>query len=119
VIRGVVTATGVPTITLTIAGRDWAATIDTGFNGDLELPASLRSSVNARYFGRVTATLAAGLSVTEEVYIVDFPFDGVELQAEATFVDSNQLLIGTHLLQNYLLRIDFVHGIVELERQQN
>ncbi len=96
---------------------DSPATIDTGFNGDLELPVSLRGFVNARYLGRVTATLAAGLSATEEVYSVDFLFDGVELQAEATFVDSNQILIGTHLLRHYQLGIDFVRGVVELERQ--
>ena len=52
-IRGTVTAAGVPTIVLTIAGRDWPATIDTGFNGDLELP--LGNFLNARYLGRVTA----------------------------------------------------------------
>lgn len=116
-IRGVVTAAGVPTITLSIAGRDWLATIDTGFNGDLELPESLRNFLNARYLGRVTAVLAGGQSVEEDVFAVDFPFDGAVTQAEATFVTGSQLLIGTHLLRHYALRIDFVRRIVELERQ--
>ena len=116
-IRGTVTAAGVPTIVLTIAGRDWPATIDTGFNGDLELPESLRNFLNARYLGRVTATLAGGQSVEEDVFVVDFPFDGAVTQAEATFVTGSQLLIGTHLLRQYALRIDFVRGIVELEHQ--
>ena len=35
---GTVSADGVLTITLLIAGREWPAVIDTGFNGDLELP---------------------------------------------------------------------------------
>ena len=41
-IYGMVSANGVPTITLSIASQDWLATIDTGFNGDLELPEPLR-----------------------------------------------------------------------------
>ena len=35
-IVGTVSADGVPTITLSVAGQDWPAVIDTGFNGDLE-----------------------------------------------------------------------------------
>jgi len=117
VIRGIVTAAGVPTIILSIAGSDWPATIDTGFNGDLELPQSLRGILNPRYLGRVTSTLAGGQNVQEDVFVVDFLFDGVVIQAETTFVPGTQVLLGTHLLREYTLRIDFVHRIVELERR--
>ena len=51
------------------------------------------------------------------MFVVDFPFDGAITQAEATFVTGSQVLIGTHLLRQYALRIDFVRGIVELEHQ--
>ncbi len=37
-IEGAVSADGVPTIALSIAGQDWTAILDTGFSGDLELP---------------------------------------------------------------------------------
>ncbi len=43
-IRGTVSADGVPTITVSIASQDWIAIIDTGFNGDLELPEDLQNS---------------------------------------------------------------------------
>jgi len=119
VLRGVVSALGVPTVTLTIAGRDWLATIDTGFNGDLELPAGLRDSFNGRYIGRSTAALAGGQSVEEDVFIVDFPFDGETVVAEATFVAGSEILIGTHLLREYSLWIDFVSKTVLLERGSN
>ena len=36
-IYGTVSVDGVPTIPQSIASQDWLATIDTGFNGDLEL----------------------------------------------------------------------------------
>ena len=115
-LRGVVSAEGVPTITLTIAGKDWPATIDTGFNGDLELPEALREAVNAHFVGRATAALAGGQSVEEDTFIVEFPFDGQTVQAESTFVVGSGILIGTHLLREYSLRIDFVRKTVLLER---
>ncbi len=73
-------------MTLSIAGQDWPAIIDTGFNGDLELPEELRASLNARYVGRVASALAGGQRIEEDVYVVEFPFDGHTLHAEATFV---------------------------------
>ena len=41
-ITGSVTADGVPVVPITVADKEWRATIDTGFNGDLELPEALR-----------------------------------------------------------------------------
>lgn len=116
-IRGVVSAAGVPTIVVAIAGKDWLATIDTGFNGDLELPEELREVFHARYVGRATATRAGDQTVTEDVFIVDFPFDGRMMRAEATFVSGALILIGTHLLRDYVLHVDFVGKTLLLERQ--
>ena len=115
-IYGTVSVNGVPTIALSIASQDWLATIDTGFNGDLELPEPLRNSLNARYVGQVTSALAGGQMIEEAVYLVNFPFDSKVIQAEATFVDGHQILIGTHLLREYRLQVNFVLQTVELER---
>ena len=115
-IPGVVSVQGLPTIILVIAGRDWPATIDTGFNGDLELPVALRDTLNARFVGRATAALGGGQSVEEDVYLLDFPFNGRIVQAEATFVSGSRILIGTRLLREYSLRINFISRTVELER---
>ena len=115
-IRGTVSDDGVPTITLMIASQNWRVTIDTGFNGDLELPESLRNSLNAHYVGQVTSALAGGQTIEESVYLVDFPFDGEVIQAEATFVANHEILIGTHLLREYRLLVNFVSQTVELDR---
>lgn len=115
-IRGFVSADGVPTITLSIVGRDWTAIIDTGFNGDVELPEGLRDSLNAWYVGRVTSALAGGQTIEENVYLVDFPFDNQMIQVEATFVPGSQILMGTRLLQEYRLQINFVSKHIQLER---
>ena len=115
-IQGTVSDIGVPTITLCIAEQEWAATIDTGFNGDLELPEALREVLNPQYIGEVTSILAGGQTITEELYRVNFLFDGKVILAEATFVVDSDILVGTHLIQEYRLQIDFVNRTVVLER---
>lgn len=115
-IEGTVSEQGVPTIELEIAGRRWVAVIDTGFNGDVELPASLRDDLTGQFVGRVTSLLAAGQVVEEDLYLVEFPFDGQLIRAEATFAVVNEILIGTHLLRGHRLHIDFPLKLVSLER---
>ena len=57
-----------------------------------------------------------GQSVEEDVYLVDFPFEGQVVQAEATFVSGSRILLGTRLLREYSLQINFVSRTVHLER---
>lgn len=116
-IQGSVSPSGIPAISLLIAGQDWSATIDTGFNGDLELPEALRSHVNPRYTGRLSSALAGGQVIEEDAFLVDFPFDGETVLATATFVSGSQILVGTNLLKEHRLLIRFVHRTVELERE--
>jgi predicted aspartyl protease len=116
VIRGIVTDDGSPTILIALAGRDWAAVIDTGFNSGLELPDTLRPDVNARFAMPLRYHLAGGQTVVQDTYNVDFPFDDRTAAAEATFVPGDTILIGTALLRDYRLEIDFVARTVKLER---
>ena len=116
VLTGTVTDDGVPQLLLTVAGQSWAATIDTGFNGELELPNHLRQAVNARFIGRIQVALGGGQHMEEDLYLVDFPFDGETLLAEATFVPGQEILLGTHLRRRYRLTIDFPAQAVQLER---
>ena len=115
-IAGTVSSAGVPTIDLFIANRGWPAIIDTGFNGDLELPDGLRAVLNARYVGRVTSALAGGQTIEEDVYLTEFPFDGQTIQAEVTFAAGSHILVGTRLLRGYRLEINFVRKTVQLRR---
>lgn len=115
-IRGTVTENGVPLITLEIAGRQWPAIVDTGFNGDLELPEALRPHVDAKSVGTLRSWLAAGQSVVEEMFRVQIPFDGETAQGEAAFVPGDRILVGTRLLSHHRLEIDFPTAMVRLER---
>jgi predicted aspartyl protease len=116
VIIGTVNIDHVPMIMLNVNGRTWPALIDTGFNGDLELPDDLRLPVNARFVGRMRSLLAAGQVIEEDIYEVDFPFDGQMVIAEATFVPGSEILIGTHFIRRYRLEVNFVTQTVFLEQ---
>ena len=115
-IAGTVTDEGEPVIRLNAGGRVWTALIDTGFNGDLELPEGLRQSVNPRFLLRERSLLAGGQSIDEDIFEVDFPFDGAVVTAEAAFAPSDTILVGTHLLRGYSLLVNFFARTVMLER---
>jgi clan AA aspartic protease len=102
-IAGIITEDGVPAIEVEAGGERWQAIIDTGFNGELELPERLRFQVNAQFVGRLTSLLAANQRVEEDVYLVDFYFHGNRVRVQATFVDGDEILIGTRMLQDYRL----------------
>jgi clan AA aspartic protease len=108
----------VPAIEVEIGSQRWQAIIDTGFNGELELPEQLRSNLNAQFVGRATSLLAANQQIEEDLYLVDFPFDGRMVRAQATFVDGDEILLGTRLLRDYRLQIDFPARSVFLEKSR-
>jgi predicted aspartyl protease len=116
VIPGRVSLDGIPLITLNLAGEEWSAIIDTGFNGDLELPSRLQGRLNDQPVGRVKSALAGGQILEEDAYLIDFPFDGELVQATATFGPDSRILLGTHLMRYHDLRINFALGTVLLER---
>lgn len=115
-IRGTVGPDGLPRITVQVDGKDWPALIDTGFNGDLELPHALGSAVGAQYQGTVYSVVADGRRIFEDSYRVLFPFDGDLLPAAATFAEVQELLIGTRLLRKHVLTINFAERTVVIER---
>jgi predicted aspartyl protease len=115
-ITGMVTEEGDPEVTLAVAGRDWPATIDTGFNGDLQLPEDCRGSLSAKYRGRVTWLLANNQRIEEETYLARVAFDGEVVPAMVSFGSAREVLIGTHFLRKHRLTIDFVARTVLLER---
>jgi clan AA aspartic protease len=119
VITGAVSDDGVPRITLRLADGDWPAVIDTGFNGDLELPQALQQTLQAQPVGHVTSLLAAGQSIEEDVYLVEITFDGRRVRAEATFVPGAEILIGTRLLKTHRLEVDFPGRRVTIEEPRD
>ena len=116
-ISGVVSSDGTPTIEVMVADSRWTAVIDTGFNGDLELPVQLKPQLKVRPAGQVMSFLAGGQTISEDSFAVEFPFDGQLVEAEASFVESEEILLGTRLLREYRLTVDFPQWTVTLEHK--
>ncbi len=115
-ITGIVTEDGVPLIHVSVGDRLWPSVIDTGFNGWLELPDSCRDVVTPLFLGRIVSELAGGVKIEEDAFSLEFPFDGDSIESEVTFVESDAILIGTALLANHHLEIDFPAKTVNLDR---
>jgi predicted aspartyl protease len=115
-IQGITTVDGVPAIEVEVGGQRWEAIIDTGFNGELELPERLQSVSNAQFVGRAKYLLAANQRFEEDLRLVDFPFDGQLVRVQANFVDGEEILIGTRMLRDYRLQIDFPARTVSIEK---
>ena len=115
-IVGTVDADGIPVLTLEVVGQSWRAILDTGFNADLEMPDALRAFVNPQFSGQTESILAGGQAILEDYNEITFPFDGRTVFAEATFVPGTEILVGTHLIRDYRLDINFPAGTVLLER---
>ena len=113
---GAVDEFGTPVLRLQVAGREFVAAIDTGFNGDLELPNDVAEHFQLDYLGTSDTVLAGGVVIREELYLIQFPFDGTVVEAQVAFAPVSGILIGTNLLRNYKLEISFVGRTVLLER---
>lgn len=115
-IAGTVDSDGVPTIAVSVAGQNWTAVVDTGFNGDATLPEQLRPLIKMRPHGRYESLLASGEIIEEDVFLSEFEFDSQVYGAEITFAPIDEIIIGTHLLRNHQLDINFVLRSVLLEK---
>ena len=115
-ITGRVSKSLIPVITLEIGGIPFDTVVDTGFNGYLELPNILRSTLQPRFAGRIKSLLGGGQRIEEDVYLAGIPFDGELVEASVTFVDGDKVLLGTQMLKNHRVVIDFKALSVVLDR---
>lgn len=113
---GALSITGTPVLLTSIAGKSWRTIVDTGFDGDLELPQALFDDCMIEHIGPTLNVLAGGVTIVEELYRVQIIFDGRQRNAEATFVDGEEILLGTGMLMDYHMTIDFPASTIELSR---
>jgi predicted aspartyl protease len=101
---------------LNLGGKQRVAVIDSGFDGFLVLPDSLADEIRGRFRGEAEVTLGGGQVVREDLFAIEFPFDSQMLSVEASFAPIEEILIGTSLIQDYRLEVNFVARTVVLER---
>ena len=115
-IEGFVTDEDVPEIIMVIAGREWQTIVDTGFNGFLELPQELEANLELIDAGPVESLLASNQVIIEPSYDVEVIFDGNPILANVTFCESESVLLGTKMLKEHRLEIDFPNQSLRISR---
>jgi clan AA aspartic protease len=83
--------------------------VDTGFEGALTLPPELIADLGLPYFTRLSANLADNTNVMTHVHLVTIMWHGVERDV-AVLAIGRRPLLGTALLEDYHLSVDFYEG---------
>jgi clan AA aspartic protease len=83
--------------------------VDTGLEGFLTLPSSVIAALGLPYLININANLANNSSVETDVYLATVVWNGVERNIAALAM-GRRPLIGTALLEDYHLSIDFCQG---------
>jgi clan AA aspartic protease len=83
--------------------------VDTGFEGFLTLPSPAIAKLGLPYLGQINAKLADNSNVATNVYLATILWNGVEKDV-AVLGMGHRPLIGTALLEDFHLSIDFCDG---------
>lgn len=83
--------------------------VDTGLEGFLTLPSAVITKLGLHYLGQINAKLADNSNVATNVYFATILWNGVEKDV-AVLGMGHRPLIGTALLEDYHLSIDFCDG---------
>ena len=113
-VRGGLTEEGVPWVPVEIGDRTVEAVIDTGFNGELALPADLVNQLGLTPIAFVFVELADGSWHVMPVSTGRISIGGMELPVEIV-IGAAEPSIGTGLLRHFRLILDIREGLVELE----
>jgi predicted aspartyl protease len=113
---GFLTPRGVPVVPIEIAGGQFDAAIDTGFESGVQLPLPWLSILNPPRKQESQFLLPNGYIETTYTYLVRIGIDGEEYEVEAYFSPNNEVLIGLESLRGHRLEINFAAGSVLLER---
>ncbi len=120
--RGYVDEYGQCWVEITISGN-WRestveAIVDTGFNGWVCLPTSLAIQLGLELFGSETMELADGTRKEQLTFIGEVAFGEERDWVEIILTDSEDALLGTGLLLDSILTIDFADQILEITSKE-
>jgi len=100
------------TIVLRIAGRsdlEVECVFDTGFEGFLTLPPPVVEQLGLPYLSEINANLADNTDIVANVYRATVLWRGIERNI-AVLAMGRRPLVGTALLADYHLSVDFYEG---------
>lgn len=107
-----------PILEITVTGEDSQveipALIDTGFDGYLSLPIPVAMSLGLKLIDSALITLADGSKKTELLFTTKVSLEGKESRARTFLTAGETALIGTQLLKDFTLSIDFPQKKISL-----
>jgi clan AA aspartic protease len=83
--------------------------IDTGFEGFLTLPVAAVTTLGLNYITRINANLADNSNIATDVYLATILWNGTERDVPVLAM-GRRPLVGTALLEDYHLGVDFHDG---------
>lgn len=115
-IHGFVNENGEPLVPITLLLKNrpsrFQAVLDTGFNGYLSVPEAVVQKSGWTFVGYEEYEIATGDRVRERVYLGEVIFDRQRLTTHVVTSHAEDVLIGTRLLSDKTLRIDFKKRMV-------
>jgi len=93
------------------------ALVDTGFDGWVCLPTPIAIQLGLELFGLQVVELGDGSEIEELVFRGEVIFNQKRRDANITLTNSTDALLGTGLLEDSVLTIDFVDRTVEIAQK--
>lgn len=115
-ITGRILPSGAPTVPVEFAGVTFDAVLDTGFEGQFELPVALAPILNPIPKGTIRYGLGTGGESEVDVYWVAVTFDDTEQMVVVHFVPGDEIILGLEMLAAYRVTLDFPAGTVTLDK---
>ena len=117
--RGIVNSDDEPIVEIFLLTKEGQikvpAIIDTGFNGFVSAPGKYIKESDWEFVGYEEYEIATGEIVKEKVYIANLIFDDEPQYVPALSSGSKDILIGTKLLRDRVLLINFVSRELEIK----
>jgi clan AA aspartic protease len=111
-----------PTVQIRVRGKRRGvkldAVVDTGFDGEVCLPIDVAEKLGLEFVGKLFVELADGTRQRELLFAGDVSLLGKTRSASIFLTDSAEALIGTALLSDCRLMIDFTNGNVRVARKK-
>jgi clan AA aspartic protease len=121
-ITGSIRETGTPMLAVKVMGRGGVEValdgiLDTGFDGFLCLPIPVAVSLGLELIDATDTELADGTIVEDDlVFAGKAEWDGTIMDIEILLTRAADVLIGTSLLKDYIVQLDYRANTVRIEK---